>query len=72
MDTCDLVDEDTGRDDASVLGEKLLQLLLGHGLGQAANIQVGITDGGRAGSRIRHLEKTRNRDFKLVQHRPSF
>lgn len=46
MDTCDLVDKDTGGDDASVLGEKLLQLLLGHGLGQAAHIQVSVTDGG--------------------------
>lgn len=46
MDTCDLVDEDAGGDDAPILGEKLLQLLLGHSLGQATHIQVGITDGG--------------------------
>lgn len=46
MDTCDLVDKDAGGDDASVLGEELLQLLLGHRLGQAADIQVSITDGG--------------------------
>lgn len=55
MDTCDLVDKDTGGDDASVLGEELLQLLLGHGLGQAAHIEVSVTDGGWAGSRIWHL-----------------
>lgn len=46
MDTCDLVDEDAGGDDASVLGEELLKLLLGHRLGQAAHIQIGVTDGG--------------------------
>lgn len=45
MDTCDLVDEDTGGDDASVLGEELLKLLLGHSLRQAAHIQVSITNG---------------------------
>lgn len=46
MDTCDLVNEDAGCYDASILGEELLQLLLGHSLGQAADIQVGVTDGG--------------------------
>lgn len=46
MDTCDLVDQDAGRYDASILGEELLELLLGHSLGQAADIQVGVTDGG--------------------------
>lgn len=46
MDTCDLVDEDAGGDDASILGEELLQLLLGHSLGQAAHVQVSVADGG--------------------------
>lgn len=46
MDTCDLVDKDAGSDDASILGEELFQFLLGHSLGQAAYIQVGVTDGG--------------------------
>lgn len=46
MDTCDLIDEDTGGDNASILGEELLQLLLGHSLGQTAHIQVSVTDGG--------------------------
>lgn len=46
MDTCDLVDKDAGGDDTPILGEELLQLLLGHSLGQATHIQVGITDGG--------------------------
>lgn len=49
MDTCDLVHEDAGGDDASVLGEELLQLLLGHRLGQPAHVQVGVADGGGAG-----------------------
>lgn len=46
MDTCDLVNENARGYDASILGEELLQLLLGHSLGQAADIQVGVTDGG--------------------------
>lgn len=46
MDTCDLVDEDTGGDNSSILGEKLLQLFLGHGLRQSTHVQVGITDRG--------------------------
>lgn len=44
MDTCDLVHQDAGGDDASVLGEQLLHVLLGHGLRQTAHIQVSITD----------------------------
>lgn len=55
MDTCDLVDQDARGNDASILGEELLQLLLGHGLGQAAHIQVGIADGGGAWPCVRHL-----------------
>lgn len=46
MDTCDLVDENAGGDDASVLGEELLQLLLGHSLGQATHVKVGVANGG--------------------------
>lgn len=46
MDTCDLVHQDAGGDDSSVLREELLQLLLGHRLGQAAHVQVGVTNGG--------------------------
>lgn len=46
MDTCDLVDEDTGGNDASILREELLQLLLSHSFRQAAHIQVSITDRG--------------------------
>lgn len=52
MDTCNLVDKDAGGDDAAVLGEELLQLLLGHSLGQATHVQVGVADGGGAGSCI--------------------
>lgn len=33
MDTCDLVDKNARSDDPSILGEELLQLLLGHSLG---------------------------------------
>lgn len=33
MDTCDLVDKDARGDNPAVLGEELLQLLLGHSLG---------------------------------------
>lgn len=50
MDTCNLVHQDAGGDDAAVLGEELLQLLLGHGLGQTAHVQVGVADGGGARS----------------------
>lgn len=46
MDTCDLVHQDAGRDNASVLGEQLLQFLLRHGLGEAAYVEVGVSDGG--------------------------
>lgn len=46
MDTCDLIDEDAGGDDASILGEELLQLLLGHSFWQATDIQVCIANGG--------------------------
>lgn len=58
MDTCDLIHEDTGGDDASVLGEELLQLLLGHSFGQATDIQVCISNGGWAGSCIWNLRDT--------------
>lgn len=66
MDTCDLVDKDAGGDDASVLREELLQLFLGHGLGQAAHIQVGVTDRSRAGSRIRDLRNEKIKNKKLA------
>ena len=46
MDTCDLVHQDAGGDDTSVLGEELLQVLLGHGLWQTTHIQVSVSDGG--------------------------
>lgn len=46
MDTCDLIHKDAGGDDAAVLGEELLQLLLGHSFGQATDIQVCISNGG--------------------------
>ena len=55
--TCHLVHQDAGGDDASVLGEELLQLLLGHGFGQAADVQVGVSDGGGARTRIGNLGK---------------
>lgn len=56
--TCHLVDEDSGGDDASVLGEKLLQLLLRHGLGQPAHVQVSIPDGRRTRTGVGHLDGT--------------
>lgn len=58
MDTCDLIHEDAGGDDAAVLGEELLQLLLGHSFGQATDIQVCISNGGWAGSCIWNLQET--------------
>lgn len=53
--TCGLVQQDSGSDDAPVLGEELLHLFLAHGLGKAADVQVGIPDGGRTGACIGHL-----------------
>lgn len=53
--TCDLVDEDSRGDDATVLREKLLQLLLGHGFGQTTHIQVSVSDGGRTRTGVGHL-----------------
>lgn len=46
MDTCDLVHQDAGGDDASILGEELLQVLLSQGLGQTTHIQVSVSNGG--------------------------
>lgn len=53
--TCDLVDEDSGGDDASILREKLLQLLLRHGLGQTAHVQISVSDGGRTRTSVGYL-----------------
>lgn len=53
--TCDLVHQDARGDDASVLGEQLLHVLLAHGLGEAADVEVGVTDGRRAGPGVGHL-----------------
>lgn len=44
--TCDLVHEDAGRDDATVLGEQLLHVFLAHGFGESAHIKVGVSNGG--------------------------
>ena len=53
--TCDLVHQDARSDDAAVLGEELLHLFLAHGLGEPADVQVRIPDGGGAGPGIGHL-----------------
>lgn len=42
--TCNLVHEDAGCDDATILGEELLHVFLAHGFGESAHIKVGITD----------------------------
>lgn len=65
--TCDLVDEDPGGDDASVLREKLLQLLLRHGLGQTAHVQVSVSDGGRTWAGVGHLTAQHTR-YRRLDH----
>lgn len=55
--TCDLVHQDARSDDAAVLGEELLHFFLAHGLGEPADVQVCIPDGGRAGSGVGHLRE---------------
>ena len=54
-----VVAEDAGGDDAAVGGEHALQVLLGHRLRQAADVQVGSLDGFRAGPGVRHLPTRR-------------
>lgn len=63
--TCNLVDEDPGGDDASVLREKLLQLLLRHGLGQTAHVQISVSDGGRTRTGVGHLTAQHARYTRL-------
>lgn len=55
--TGDVVAQDARRDDLAVRLEQRLQVLLGHALGQARNVQVGALDGIGAGSRERHLDR---------------
>lgn len=47
-----LVDQHPGVDDASVASEHVLHVFLGHGLGQATDVQVGVFNGVRARPRI--------------------
>lgn len=58
MDTCDLVNENAGGYDASILGEELLQFFLSHGFWQATDVQICISDGGGAWTRIGNLQVT--------------
>lgn len=53
--TCSLVNKYTRVNDVSITWKHVLHILLGHGLWQAANIQVGIFYCIRAGSRVWHL-----------------
>lgn len=55
--TCDLINQDSWGDDTAILREKLLQFLLGHGFGKAANVEVSIPDWGRARTGIWDLGK---------------
>lgn len=54
--TGDVVTEDARRDDSAVRGEELLEVLLGHGLGQSADVQVGALNRLAARAGVRHLE----------------
>lgn len=53
--TCCLVNEYTRVNDAPKLGKHVLHILLGHGLGQAADVQVCILYCVRAGPSVRNL-----------------
>lgn len=53
--TCSLVNKYTRVNDVSITWKHVLHILLGHGLWQATNIQVGIFYCVRAGPRIWHL-----------------
>lgn len=53
--TCCLVNKYTRVNDAPKLGKHVLHILLGHGLGQAADVQVSILYCVRAGPSVRNL-----------------
>lgn len=52
-----LVHQDAWGNDASVLREELLQFFLSHGFRQATDVQICISDGGRAWTRIGNLQR---------------
>lgn len=52
-----LVHQDAWGNDASVLREELLQFFLSHGFWQATDVQICISDGGRAWARIGNLQR---------------
>lgn len=58
--TCGLVHQDPGVDDAPEAQEHVLHVLLGHGLRQATDVQVGVLNALRARPSVRHL-RTANR-----------
>lgn len=64
--TCRLVNEYTRVNDAPELGKHVLHVLLGHGLGQAADVQVSILYCVRAGSSIRNLTTGNTSSFKIL------
>ncbi len=54
--TSHLVHQNTWGNDASVLREELLQFFLSHGFWQATDVQICISDGGGAWTRIGNLQ----------------
>lgn len=64
--TCCLVNEDTRVNDAPKLGKHVLHILLGHGLGQAADVQVSVLYCVRAGPSVRNLTTGNTSPFLIL------
>lgn len=64
--TCGLVDKYSGVDDASKSHEHVFHVLLGHGLGQAADVKISIFNGLGARTSIGDLAARRERvEFRI-------